>query len=203
MKYNPHDTPVPLLLAAGASGRFGAAKVLACLDGTSLLARAIEALGTACGHPVRVVIGARAAQVEREVLSAGARPLENPGWRDGLASSIATGIAGLPDESPAVLVALADQVALDAADYRLLVETWREARDRIVAAHYSGRNGAPTVWPRRYFADLAALSGDAGARALLERHANNVTAVSMPGAAVDIDTRAELDAFVRSRRDSR
>ncbi len=40
-------------------------------------------------------------------------------------------------------------------------------RQEVKASHYAGRNGVPAYFPQKYFTELMALTGDAGARALL------------------------------------
>ena len=55
--------------------------------------------------------------------------------------------------------------------------------------------GAPAIFPRTSFRELAELRGDTGARALLRRNADRVVRVAMPSAAVDIDTPEDLLAL--------
>ena len=53
------------------------------------------------------------------------------------------------------------------------------------------------LWDRRYFAEIAALAGDSGARALLAAHQDAVAEVEMGDDAVlrDFDTVETLSAF--------
>jgi molybdenum cofactor cytidylyltransferase len=87
---------------------------------------------------------------------------------------------------------LADQAAITAEDLKRLVSAWRRQPDYIVAARYGMTTGVPAVFPRSMFSDLAALRGDSGARALLQRNPDRVVRVPMASAAIDIDTPEDL-----------
>jgi CTP:molybdopterin cytidylyltransferase MocA len=90
-----------------------------------------------------------------------------------------------------VLVTLVDQPNVDAAALRRLIAAWRRRPSAPAAAHYAGRAGVPAILPRRSWAALYGLRGDAGARAVL-RDAASLTLVAMPEAALDVDTREDL-----------
>ena len=55
---------------------------------------------------------------------------------------------------------------------------------------HQGRAGNPILWDRRYFPEILNLSGDAGARALLKQHMEQVAEVEASDDAVlrDFDT---------------
>ena len=72
---------------------------------------------------------------------------------------------------------------------------WRAQPDRIVAAAYAGAAGVPAIFPRRLFAALAALGGDRGARALIDRAGDDVVRVALPDAAFDVDDEASAGAL--------
>jgi CTP:molybdopterin cytidylyltransferase MocA len=61
------------------------------------------------------------------------------------------------------------------------------APKRIVVASYEGILGVPCVFPREYFDEIERLRGDVGARDILNRQRNEVIAVPMPKAQLDID----------------
>ena len=71
-----------------------------------------------------------------------------------------------------------------------IVRAHRAGHD-LVAAAYAGGFGVPALFARRFFAELRALPGDAGARQVLARHAATVHAVPFPGGAIDVDTPAD------------
>lgn len=181
-----------VVLAAGASSRLGQPKQLVTIDGRSLLQHAVDKCLPVCPLGVVVVTGA-----EREVVSQMLRGepvliVHNSAWRDGLASSITTGIACIPADSPAVLLMLCDQPNLSTAELAQLVSVWAGHPDRVVASRYGGTFGVPAIFPRAAFPMLEALRGDRGAKSIIEQLADSIL-VDVPGAELDIDRPEDLD----------
>jgi len=183
-----------ILLAAGGSRRLGAAKQLVRYRTRPLLAHALAAArGALPQAPLIVVVGSEALRLKLVVRRArcGARIVANPRWREGMATSLRTGLAAVPRTARAALVLLTDQPHVDAAALARLLGAWRRRPGVPAAARYDERVGVPAVLPRRRWSALKELTGDQGARALL-RGAPSITLVEMPEAALDIDTPADL-----------
>jgi len=183
-----------VILAAGEAKRFGGAKLLAPIAGVPLLRRAAIAALAACKQVV-VVTGARREPVEACVADLAVACVFNAQWAQGIGGSIACGIAHVPRTTDAAIILLADQALIGAPELRCLIDAHAAAPDRVIAAQFSGVLGPPCLFPRTFFAELAALRGDEGARSLLQRHAQLVNALPMPAAAVDVDTPQDLAAF--------
>jgi molybdenum cofactor cytidylyltransferase len=164
-----------LLLAAGASQRMGTDKLQLDLGGKPLIAHAQAALEQA-GLPV-IRVGAGGIAVTGQAMSA----------------SIRTGIAAVPAEWTGVLICLADMPFVTPADLNLLAAAGLANPDRVIAPHFADKRGNPLLWPRRYFADLLNLSGDHGARYLLNR-LEPVMVTCSAGVLIDIDTPEALTA---------
>jgi molybdenum cofactor cytidylyltransferase len=188
------DTPSlhVLVLAAGASTRFGSPKQLAQLNGRPLLHLAVSRAVEVAGHSVTVVLGAHAADLAPLLRHTGASLVINRDWAEGMGSSVRAGVARIPAAADGALLMLADQPAVTADDLRRLVHAWRRQPRCIIAAHYAGTAGVPAIFPREDFAALSGLRGDAGARALLKRGDDRLVRVPLPGAALDIDTPEDL-----------
>jgi molybdenum cofactor cytidylyltransferase len=188
-----HDgVPHVLLLAAGAARRFGSPKQLARLAGEPLLLRAVTRATEVAGQAVSVVLGAHAADIAPLLRHSPASVVINRQWEEGLASSLRAGVASLPGSTEAVLVMLADQVAVTGFDLRRLIASWQQQPDCIVAASYEGQTGVPAIFPSHCFPALLELRGDVGARQVLHRMADRCVRISMPNASVDVDTPADL-----------
>ena len=184
-----------IILAAGASIRLGQPKQLVLIDGEPLLLRAVDAALGSDAWPVVVVLGAHAEKIRPLLARRPVLVAENPAWAEGMASSIRTGIETLCQFSRALdaaLIALCDQPAFSADIIARLVATQRATSRSIVAAHYSGRLAAPALFLRQHFPSLTALTGEAGARALLHSASNEIAGVDLPELARDIDTPADL-----------
>ena len=183
-----------LLLAAGRSSRMrGRDKLLEEVDGAPLL-QVMARRATRAGVPVRVVLGP--GQTARRAVLDGL-PLEivEAGGDDGMAASIRAGVAGLAGP---VLVALADMPDISARDLHLMVSLGARAPEAILrAAAADGRPGHPVLFPADLLARLAALTGDSGARAILQAEAGRVHLLPLEGdrALVDLDTPEDWDAW--------
>jgi molybdenum cofactor cytidylyltransferase len=189
---DPGDGLHAIVLAAGASSRFGSAKQLVRVAGRPLLHTAVARAADVAGAAVTVVLGARAAELAPLLTHSAASVVINRSWREGIASSIRAGVARLPPSCTAVLLLLVDQAAVTGEDLKRLVGAWRRQPEHIVAARYGTTTGVPAIFPRSSFSDLQALRGDMGARALLQRNPDRVVRVPMPSAALDIDTPEDL-----------
>lgn len=189
-----------LLLAAGGGRRFGGPKALVRLDGEPLVARALRLLATVCPAGVVVVTGAGGEEAWTAASNAvpSVRRAHNPGWAAGLGGSVAAGIRALPEAAVAVLVLPCDLVNVSATDLERLARAWELEPGRIAAAGFDGRCGPPAILPRRTWAQLLALRGDVGARALIAADAARLV-VPMPSAAQDVDTPADLRRLAAGR----
>jgi molybdenum cofactor cytidylyltransferase len=181
-----------VVLAAGASTRFGSPKQLVRVNGRPLLHLAVSRAVEVAGQAVTVVLGANAAALAPLLRHTPAAVVINRDWAEGMGSSVRVGISRVPAAADAALLMLADQPAVTAEDLRRLVATWRRQPQCLVAAHYAGTVGVPAIFPREDFTALCALRGDAGARALLKRGGDRLVRVALQSAAIDIDTPEDL-----------
>jgi CTP:molybdopterin cytidylyltransferase MocA len=186
---------VAIVLAAGASTRFGSPKQLVRIAGRPLLHTAVTRASEVTGSALIVVLGSGAAELGALLKHSPGSIVINQDWREGLASSIRAGIGRLPLTCAGALLLLADQATVSADDLKRLAGTWRKQPQYIAAALYSGTVGVPAIFPRSLFPELMQLRGDSGARALLRRNAARVVRVPMPSAAIDLDTPEDLLAI--------
>jgi molybdenum cofactor cytidylyltransferase len=180
-----------VLLAAGASSRMKEPKQLLAFDGRSMLRRAVEtALSSVCS-PVVVVLGANYERTRAEIEDLPVAINFNADWAKGLSSSIGTGLKSLLELDRATagaLFALADQPLVGAAHLDRFVEVFTATRSLVVAARYRETTGVPALFAAEIFDELAALSGDRGAKALIEKYRARLATIDLPEAALDIDT---------------
>lgn len=176
----------------------GTLKQLLPLDGQPLIVRAVEAALASPAWPVVVVLGAQAERIQPVLARHPVLIADNPAWAEGMASSIRAGITTLQQFSrhlDAALLALCDQPAFSSATIAQLVATYHASGRSIVAARYAGRLAAPALFSREHFPALAHLTGEEGARALLNDQPDRVAAVDLPALAADLDTPVDLEMY--------
>jgi len=192
MSSRRNSTLHAVVLAAGASRRFGSPKQLVRYDGRPLLARVIALANELLGPAVTVVLGAYAAEITASIPLGSSNILINRDWSEGIASSIRTAVLRLPGSCDGVLMLLADQPLVAAETLNRLAAAWRSRPLQLVASRYGSVTGVPAIFPRWCFSDLMALRGDQGARVVIRRYADDVIALAHPDAAVDIDYPEDL-----------
>lgn len=180
-----------LLLAAGGGSRLGRPKALVTYRGRTLAELGVALLRDGGCDPVVVVSGAAPIELPD------ARVVHNPDWPTGMGSSLRAGLAALPAEAGAVVVALVDQPSVRAEAVARLLAAYR-AGAVIAVASYGGRLRNPVLLARSCWADVAVSAvGDVGARPYLRAHPELVTEVPCDdvGTPADIDTPEDLAAL--------
>ncbi len=187
-----------VILAAGASTRMGSPKQLLQLEGRPLIVRAVESALASPAWPIVVVLGAHAPQIRPVLSRLPVLIAETPEWSEGMAASLRAGVNTLRQFSRAldgVLVALCDQPAFSADVIAQLIAAQSSSGRSIAAARFNGRHAAPALFTRDHFDALCHLTGETGARDLLNNPASPVAPVELPSLALDLDTPADLASY--------
>lgn len=193
-----NPTVAAVILAAGGSTRFGAPKQLLPWQGRPLIAHVADMAWMAGLSPVVVVVGAEAEQVTPALAGREVQVLRNYRWPEGMSASLNLGVAALPSTVEAAIFLPVDQPLVDARFLRSLVAYWQQHDAGIVVpVGREERRGTPVLFARRYFAELAQLSGDIGGRALFAQYADDLVTmpVADPDVLTDVDTPAVYEAL--------
>jgi molybdenum cofactor cytidylyltransferase len=179
-----------LLLAAGASRRFGAPKLVQVLNGKPLIRWSAEVLAAAGVNDLAVVVPPRFDEIRAALDGLDLRWIVNPDPEAGIGASIAAGVSGLHQPAHAVLIALADEPHLDPAVIRRVIDEYRigAGRAQIVVPTYRGVRGHPVVFDNLVFPELMELTGDRGASGVADRYPGRVRVIEM-----DRDKPADVD----------
>lgn len=188
-----------VVLAAGSGARFGGGKLLAPWRGGALLEATLALAQRAPVRRVTVVTGAddRVADLVRR-FDPQMRIVAAADHAEGLAASLRAGLAALPPDVAGVLVFLGDMPRVPAPVLAPLVEAVL-AGAPAAAPMWDGRRGNPVTLGRPLFAEVMALQGDAGARAVLDRLGERLVTVPAPddGVLFDVDRPEDLEAGLR------
>jgi molybdenum cofactor cytidylyltransferase len=201
----PREAPQPdgrrvaaIVLAAGRSTRMGGPnKLTAEIKGKPLVRIAAEQALASRASPVIVVTGHQHERVAQALAGLNVRLVHNPGYAEGLATSLKAGIAAVPADADGAIVCLGDMPQVRAEMIDRLIASFDPARGAlIVVPTIDGKRGNPVLWSRRFFPELSAIEGDIGARHLIGGYGEAVTEVPAdPGALVDVDTPEALRAL--------
>jgi molybdenum cofactor cytidylyltransferase len=185
-----------IILAAGGSARLGQPKQLIQSNGESLVRRMTQQALALRAGPVVVVLGANQDRIMKELTGLAITTVVNPTWAEGMASSLRTGLRALDTESTeAFLIMLTDQPYVTVDLLQRLIDTRRTTGRGIIASRYAepeGILGVPALFDNHYRREFLNLTGDTGARKLIQQYASDSTSVLFPLAGIDLDTPADL-----------
>lgn len=189
-----------IILAAGNSSRLGRPKQLLVFKGKTLIEWTIEAALATNFKPVVVVLGAFADQVKEKIPLTVAH-LINDNWSDGMASSIAAGLAEILKHSPDLenlIITVSDQAYINATILSALQQKHMNTKKGIIASSYAKTTGTPALFNKRYFSQLLSLTGNNGAKSMLKLHDNDVETVAFAQGNIDIDTETDYHNLINN-----
>ena len=194
---DPEPRVAGVLLAAGTSSRYGGRnKLLEPVDGEPMVGRSARTLVDPGLDPVIVVLGHEADRVRATLADVDAELqfVVNPDYADGQATSVAAGVAALPDDVDAAVFALGDMPWVRPGTVDALVDAYRVGVGTALAAAFEGQRGNPVLWDTRHFDALADQSGDVGGRdLLLSTDGAALVETGDPGVRRDVDRPDDVD----------
>jgi molybdenum cofactor cytidylyltransferase len=188
-----------IILAAGKSTRMGEAKQLLRLGESTVLGRTIENVRrSAVVDEIVLVLGASAEAIRGQLpasLLEGLKVVVNPAYEQGMASSLRAGLSALDSQIGAALIVLADQPFVRPETLDQLGREHRRTRAQIVIPSYQDRRGNPVLLDRSVFAEVMALQGDIGCRAIFGSHTERTVRLEVEdqGILLDIDNQEDYE----------
>ena len=166
-----------IILSGGASRRMGSPKALLSYQGRPFL----EHLLDVARHPKigvrRVVLGADAGPIVKEVNLAPEEVLVNEEWEKGQLSSIQAALRSLPPNTDGILLLLIDHPLISSGLVGELIESFYNSRKSIVIPVYEGRRGHPVIFSAALYEDLMKAPLETGARSVVWAHVGEVQIV--------------------------
>ncbi len=169
-------------------------KLLLPIDGEPVVRRTARRLLASGPEEIIVVLGHQADLVATALDGLALRTVVNPAWRDGQMTSVHAGLAALSAPVDGIMICLADQPYLEAADYRALIEAFVRAGDKsVVVPTHGGRRGNPIVLAAAHRDEILARGADLGCKRFIARNPDLVATVEFDSDAFvrDIDTPAD------------
>ena len=174
-------------MAAGSSSRMGSPKALLDWGGQSLLSFQVEKL-SGLGIPIHLILGSESKKVQSTISDFQGQTDINENWSEGMSSSMAFATECL-DGSEAIVFFLVDQPLIEVADLEKLIRIHVENPQQIIVSRsMEGWSGPPVIFPKKFFQELMQLSGDLGAKPLVNKHSDDVIFVELDSSMEDMDT---------------
>lgn len=190
-----HREVACIVLAGGASRRFGGSKLLHRWRETTIIEAALQAALRSGLGEVRVVTGAYERELATLLERYPARLVPNPEWAEGMSTSLKAGLRALEFDPPrGVLIFLGDQPLLPRHVPVELANRFLVAGEPIVAPAVGGERRSPVLFDWSLVPELLQLTGDEGGRQVVRRYAGRMELVEYTEEAWfrDIDTRGDL-----------
>lgn len=166
------DSPVVagVVLAAGMASRMGnRTKQLLEYENKPLLQHVIDQANVSSLDEVVVVLGHFAPEIRTAIEPGRASFVMNECYRKGQSTSVISGIQAVRNDWDGVLMLLGDQPGIPAETIDSLISSFADDPDAIVMPFYRGKRGNPVLLPRRLEAELLTITGDQGARSIIQR----------------------------------
>jgi len=183
-----------VILAAGTSSRMGEAKQLLHLGEITLLDQVIENVRGSRVDEIVLVLGHEAERIKQSITTQSLKVVINDFYGQGMGTSLRTGLSAVPSGVGGALIVLADQPFVRAATFDQIIDHYRQSGAQIVIPTYKGFRGNPVLLDRSVFAEVMALSGDIGCRAIFGNHLEGIAKVPVEdvGILLDLDSKADV-----------
>ena len=188
-----------IILAAGASTRFGQPKQLLRLKDRCLLEWVLDAALNSELSKIILVLGYAHQKIQQalgnKLQHAKLRIEVNPDYRKGQSHSLQVGLSSVINAFPAVMFLLADQPLVDAPTLNCLLNRFWSADKDIGIPTFCGRRGSPSIFSQKFYKHIMEIKGDIGARQIIKTHPERVLEIEVknPLFFLDIDTPEDFE----------
>jgi molybdenum cofactor cytidylyltransferase len=187
-----------IILAAGASVRFGQPKQLIKLWDKYLIEWVLDAalksrlrtVVLVLGHEHQAILQALGAKADHP----GLKVVINPNYRDGQSTSLKAGLTCVRQAFSSVMYLLADQPMINSDAIDRMLDQFHNSDKDICVPVFEGRRGTPTIFKRPIYEEIMMIDGDIGARNIIAKKAERVlyAKIKDPKCFFDIDSQEDL-----------
>jgi molybdenum cofactor cytidylyltransferase len=188
-----------IILAAGASTRFGQPKQLLRLKDRYLLEWVLDAALNSGLSKIILVLGYAHQKIQQalgnKLRHAKLRIEVNPDYRKGQSHSLQVGLSSIINTFAAAMFLLADQPLVDARTIDFLLNKFWSADKDICVPTFHGKRGNPSIFSQKFYKHIMEIKGDVGARQIIKTHPERVLEIEIknPLFFSDVDTPEDFE----------
>ncbi len=186
-----------IILAAGESKRMGEPKMLLPWGKISVLGQVLSTFQQAGIGDITVITGSSHEQVEQIVNQYKVRSIFNNQFASGeMLSSLQLGLEAQSSQAQATLIGLGDQPQVQAGTVRLICETFRERKSKLIVPSFQRRRGHPWLVERSLWNELLTIKSPRSPRDFLNEYADEIEYVEVNTSTIlaDLDTPEDYEA---------
>ncbi|GAB6137900.1 nucleotidyltransferase family protein [Halanaerobaculum tunisiense] len=184
-----------IVLAAGMSTRLdeGKAKQLLSIGDKTMIEKVVNNLLATKIDEVVVVLGYQASQIKELIVNKEVKICYNQNYKFGQSTSLKKGLSAITNNCKAILCVLGDQPLVKKETINQLITEFKEGEGLIVAPEYKGYRGNPVIFSADLKSEMIKVSGDQGARGLIDKYydQSKLIKVEDQGVIFDIDTKED------------
>lgn len=188
-----------IILAAGASTRFGQPKQLLRLKDRCLIEWVLDAALDSKLSKIILVLGYAHQKIQqtlgKKLRHAKLQIEVNPHYQKGQSHSLQVGLSPIINTFPAVMFLLADQPLIDAATINFLLEKYWSADKDICVPTFQGKRRNPCIFSQKFYRHVMEIRGDIGARQIIKTHPERLLEIEInnPLIFLDVDTPEDFE----------
>lgn len=191
-----------IVLAAGMSTRMGTQKLLLPFDGKTIVEKVVENILNSGIVNVVVVLGANSVEIAEVLKSWPVQTIRNENFREGMHTSVISGVNALPENAKAVMIFLGDQPFIPEIVSAKVIEAWKDSGKGIVIPLFNGKRGHPPLYDLKFRQEILNLDPAVGLRSVARKFQDEILEVETfcPEIVRDIDTREDYLKTIKTNK---
>ena len=182
-----------IVLAAGMSTRMGTQKLLLPFAGMTIIEKVVENILNSGIENILVVLGANRTEIEEVLAFWPVQAIWNEHFREGMHTSVISGVEALPADAKAVMIFLGDQPFIPENVSAKVIEAWNNSGKGIVIPLFNGKRGHPPLYDLKFRQEILNLDPSVGLRSVALKFPDEIVEVETfsPEIVRDIDTQED------------
>ena len=189
-----------IILAAGESKRMTLGnKLLLRKNNVPLIKITFENIKASKVDNISIVLGKNLQSIKSIISDQNVKFLKNNDYQNGISTSIKKGIENLSPASRGVLICLGDMPLIKTDTYNEIIDAFYKSNNRSVIPYFKKKRGNPILFSQLHFKELLSISGDNGAKFIINKKKNEFLSISVSdeGVLLDIDNKTQFKSFIK------